>query len=148
VKTADNTVSEVIGVTELMTVEIQGHICKLRYLVMDHEDQEVLLGLDWFIATGAALFPSERVLKFPCQKIILDNDETWSIDDMDQKAMIAEVEDSEDITDSGWDDWTDEKNKGEIKPVEIITEQQADKFEKTKKSVRELFAYEIKDLKA
>jgi hypothetical protein len=115
---------------------------------MDHEDHEVLLGLDWFVATGAGLFPAERVLKFPGQKIILDNDETLSIDDMDQKAMIAEVVDSEDITDSGWDDWTDEKNKGEIKPVEILSEQQADKFEKTMKSVRELFAYEIKDLKA
>jgi hypothetical protein len=145
VKTADNTVSEAIGVTELMTVEIQGHICKLRFLIMDHEDHKVLL--DWFIATGAGLFPAKRVLKFSGQKIILDNDETWSIDDMDQKAMIAEVVDSEDITNSGWDDWTDEKNKGEIKPVEIFSEQQADKLEKTMKSVRELFAYEIKDLK-
>jgi hypothetical protein len=56
VKTADNTVSEVIGVTELMTVKIQGHICKLRFLIMDHEDHKVLLGLDLFIATGAGLF--------------------------------------------------------------------------------------------
>ena len=54
IKSANNAVTAVVGTTDLVTVDIQGHSCQLTLVVLDHDDHEVLLGLDWFMATGAS----------------------------------------------------------------------------------------------
>ena len=46
VKTADGKVSNVLGLTDLMKVEVHGHVCHLQMLVMNTEEHTVLLGLD------------------------------------------------------------------------------------------------------
>jgi len=70
VRVANNYVSKIIGVTENVSVEVQGHVCKLSFIIMDHEDHDALLGLDWFNETGACLCPATKTLTFPSEKII------------------------------------------------------------------------------
>ncbi len=65
IKSANNTVTAVVGTTDLVTVDIQGHSCQQTFVVLDHDDHEVLLGLDWFMATGASLHPKSHTLHFP-----------------------------------------------------------------------------------
>ena len=65
IKSANNAVTAVVGTTDLVTVDIQGHSCQLTLVVLDHDDHEVLLGLDWFMATGASLHPKSHTLQFP-----------------------------------------------------------------------------------
>ncbi|RNA12566.1 hypothetical protein BpHYR1_015521, partial [Brachionus plicatilis] len=68
IKTADNTISMVVGKTEKIKLDIQ-----------DHEDNDGLLGLDWFMQTGASLNPSQKLIKFPSDIILMNSDE----DEMD-----------------------------------------------------------------
>ncbi|RNA17176.1 hypothetical protein BpHYR1_031183 [Brachionus plicatilis] len=46
IKTADNTISMVVGKTEKIKLDIQGHVCFMEFLIKDHEDNDGLLGLD------------------------------------------------------------------------------------------------------
>ena len=95
VKVADNTIMQVLGVTEPLSVEINGHTCELTFLIMEHDDHDVLLGLDWFSLTGAGLFPAEKILKFPGQKILLDEELTDVSTDF---LFVMEVDDSDEVT--------------------------------------------------
>ncbi|RNA26245.1 hypothetical protein BpHYR1_006520 [Brachionus plicatilis] len=61
IKTADNNI-----------VKVNGHVCEIEFLVIDHEDSDGLLGLVWFMRTGASLNPSERSLKFPSEVVYLE----------------------------------------------------------------------------
>ena len=63
IKTATNEVSSVIGETSLMKVDIKGHCCDLPFIVLDMEDHDVLLGLDWFKESGAGIYPPTKVIK-------------------------------------------------------------------------------------
>ena len=65
VKTADGKVSNVLGLTDLMKVEVHGHVCHLQMLVMNTDEHDVLLGLDWFMATGAGVFTADKNTKVP-----------------------------------------------------------------------------------
>ncbi|RMZ95048.1 hypothetical protein BpHYR1_019822, partial [Brachionus plicatilis] len=72
IKTADNNIVKVNGKTEALKLNIEGHVCEIEFLVIDHEDSDGLLGFDWFMRTGASLNPSERSLKFPSEQVYLD----------------------------------------------------------------------------
>ena len=75
IKTADNNISNVIGITESLTVNIKDIvITKLKFLIIDHEDHDVLLGLDWFNKTGVGIYPKQNYLMVPSidKKIQLD----------------------------------------------------------------------------
>ncbi|RMZ98466.1 hypothetical protein BpHYR1_011606, partial [Brachionus plicatilis] len=60
------------GKTETLKLNIEGHVYEIEFLVIDHDDSDGLLGLDWFMRTGASLKPSERSLKFPCEEVYLE----------------------------------------------------------------------------
>ncbi|RNA19644.1 hypothetical protein BpHYR1_050083 [Brachionus plicatilis] len=79
IKTADNTISMVVGKTEKIKLDIHGHVCFMEVLIIDHEDNDGLLGLDWFIKIGASLNPSQKLIKFPSDIILMNSDE----DEMD-----------------------------------------------------------------
>ena len=64
VKVATNEIENVVGITEPMVIDVQGHSCILELYVINHEDHDVLLGLNWFMATGAQFCPSEGFLRF------------------------------------------------------------------------------------
>ena len=73
VKTADNAISQVRGITKSLPVNVHGHVCDLEFIVLDNDDHEVLLGLDWFMKTSAMLHPAEKRLIFPGQSLLLNN---------------------------------------------------------------------------
>ena len=157
VKTADNSVINIIGVTEQVTIEVHGHICKLSLLIMDHEDHDVLLGLNWFAATGAGLFPAEKILKFPGQKVHLGMEGKWIQDelssmivDQQDEVLVSEVIDSYDLTEeSYWEPMTAQEIKElAITPGAAITESQRKLFTNTINNLKPLFAVSVADLKS
>ncbi len=50
-------------------IDIKGHICQVTFIVLHHDDHEILLGLDWLKLTGASLHPRDLLLKFPCTSV-------------------------------------------------------------------------------
>jgi hypothetical protein len=57
IKSANNAVTSVVGVTDSLLIDIQGQSCQVTFIVLHHDDHEILLGLDWFKLTGASLHP-------------------------------------------------------------------------------------------
>jgi hypothetical protein len=72
IKVAGDLVRGVMGKTEDLEVDIDGHSCKESFIIIEHEDHDVLLGLPWFIKTGAGLYPKENILHFSGQNVHLD----------------------------------------------------------------------------
>jgi len=42
IKSANNAVTAVVGTSAIVTVDIQGHSCKLTLVILDHDDHEIL----------------------------------------------------------------------------------------------------------
>jgi hypothetical protein len=61
IKSANNAVTAVMGITDMGNVDS----CQLILVVLDHDDHEILLAPDWFMATGASLHPKSHTLQFP-----------------------------------------------------------------------------------
>ncbi|CAF0869461.1 unnamed protein product [Brachionus calyciflorus] len=78
VKVLDNTINNAIGETDTQIICFVNSIIYQKFLIMDLDDNDVLLGLDWFLKSGATLTPvnksfkKERILKeigaFPASK--------------------------------------------------------------------------------
>jgi hypothetical protein len=64
IKSANNSITPVIGITETMEITIEGHSCLLSLLVMDHDDHDVLLGINWFEQfPQSGIFPHQKKLE-------------------------------------------------------------------------------------
>ena len=61
--------SEIIGTTEELDVVVYGKVAKLKFLIIENDDHDALLGLDWFMVTGAGICPADGTLRFP-EKIV------------------------------------------------------------------------------
>ena len=111
IKIADNSVINVIGVTEELSVNIEGHTCNMSMLLMNHEDHDILLGQDWFKITGAGLFPAEGILRFPGVSLHLNADNGTGVVDTvgpqwQEEVMITEAMENVDADDIAADtDW-------------------------------------------
>ena len=63
-KLADNSSVKPHGVTETFTVEVEESKASINALVLPSTDTPVFLGMDWFHATGAMIYPKDKILKF------------------------------------------------------------------------------------
>ena len=150
VKVADNMIIDVMGVTEPVTIDVQGHSCTLELYIMEHDDHEVLLGLNWFMATGAGIFPGEGILRFKGESVYLENQVKVYDNEPDELVMMSEIAnavDEEDI--EGETDWTmidqDQVLKTMV-PIEKLEKDQIKKFHELRAFVKERFAFDYKDL--
>ncbi len=74
IRSANNSVNTVVGITPPLTINVKNHVCNLQLLIMDLEQYDVLLGFNWFQATKAGLYPAQKVLKFEAEQIHLKTD--------------------------------------------------------------------------
>jgi hypothetical protein len=74
IRSANNSVDTVLGITPPLTINVENHVCNLQLLIMDLEQNDVLLGLNWFQATKAGVYPAQKVLKFEAEQIHLETD--------------------------------------------------------------------------
>ena len=144
IRVADNIIREPTGETELLTVEVKGHICRDKFFVIDLPDYDVLLGMPWFLETGAGLYPKENILHFNGEKVHLDTPEKWT----EECVYLTELDDEEIEDEMCWDltKCTD-KNIEVVKSEMKLKKDQMEQFNKTIKKMVELFAYDLSDLK-
>jgi hypothetical protein len=94
IKSANNAVTPVVGVTDELQIDIHGHSCSISFIVLDHDDHELLLGLDWLRLTGASLHPRDLVLKFPGTSVpLIHNPFDEDIDDLEAQVLSSGVDD-------------------------------------------------------
>ena len=60
IKTVNGQLLNVTGKTKVVSVEIEESKVKISFVIMNHPNFDILLGLDWFNLTGARIFPKTR----------------------------------------------------------------------------------------
>jgi hypothetical protein len=147
VKVANNKVVNVIGITRPVEIDVQGHKMVLEMYILEQDDIEVLLGLDFFMATGAGIFPKQGVLRFEDDIVNLEQKHIWAsnFDESEYVTMsdFSTNADEEDI--EGVTDWYVDK-KYVMEPVEVLEPDQVKKFNNLKKYAVTCFAQELEDL--
>ena len=104
IKSANNSVDTVIGITPLLCINFENHISHLQLLIMDLDQYDILLGLNWFQATKAGLYPAQKLLKFEAEQVQLDvnvddgdNIETVNLLTIDEEDLMPINFDKDDI---------------------------------------------------
>jgi hypothetical protein len=72
VKTADNTITDAIGETDYLNIQIADSTCPIKFIVFDHDDHPILLGLDWFNISDASINPSRNTIHFNSKTYFLN----------------------------------------------------------------------------
>lgn len=62
IKTADNSIRSVIEITEPLKIDFNRNAVKMPLLVLEHDHDDVLLGLDWLRKTRAKLGLAMNIL--------------------------------------------------------------------------------------
>ena len=152
IKTACNQIIPIIGMTENLTVDVHGHSCSLSFAILEHDDHEALLGLDWFRLTGASVRPSANTLRFESETIPLTRKEDTILLD-DSEDDIEEVNNLEmlDIDDQDFMpeiEWEKVKDNEEIKisPTAELTKEQMISFKMVEQLAAKCVARSYKDL--
>ncbi|CAF1030916.1 unnamed protein product [Brachionus calyciflorus] len=120
VKTATDVVKKVLGETEDVNVDIEGHTCRMSFLVLDMEDYEV---------------PGHTV------RLLKDDSKYETFDDM-VDVLLIEVVDEVDIEDES--DWETQEIKFE--PSIPLDSLQLKQCKRLMKKYRDMFALRIEDL--
>ena len=107
IKVADSSVVEPIGETDLLDIRLGESSCSIKFIVMQHDKHQVLLGLDWFMKTGAILSPRDNTITFPKRIVQVNNTEAVTIVEEISTSegrpvgMLGELD--EEINDVGFD---------------------------------------------
>ena len=145
VKVADGEVVQIVGITEPVTIDVQGHSCTMEMYVMEHDDHDALLGLSWFMATGAGIFPGEGILRFHDEIVRLESNNSRDLA-QDETIYMSEFVNDADAEDIEGDiNWSLDGAQ-EMRPVEALDHDQKKKFEKLKNFVLPHFAKSLADL--
>ena len=65
-------IKQVKGITEDVELSIAGRVVQMPLLVLEGQNHDVLLGLNWFKLTRAGIFPATGVLPFQKENIMLN----------------------------------------------------------------------------
>ena len=111
---------------------------KLQFIVINHEEYDLLLGLDWLIQTNAVIYPALKEIRFPGDKIFLDQ----SYENSDNNCLLISLdEDNELPIDIEWNSF-----KGDFNPVMKLYKNELNLFKNMVKKWKSVFAFEINDL--
>ena len=142
--TADGGSHKVAGETDRLKVNVNNHLAEIKFLVLDQDNHDTLLGLDWFHATDASYQPSRNVLKFAGSVVYLSND-YHEVEDLSRETQpeVSEIIDDVNVYENEFvamDEvpiQTETKLEGELKM----------KFETTcVPLIKQLYAWETSDV--
>ena len=149
IKTATNEVSSVIGETSPMKVDLKGHCCDLPFIVLDMEDHDVLLGLDWFEESGAGIYLQHKLLKIKSHIIRLNGDELSCGDQRDSPRDVFVSEVVESVSEDGTDGLDDDGCSVRIpfmKPASKLCQDEIIGFENLRYELPNCFAGNFESL--
>ena len=145
VKLANSQIMDIEGRTDLLPLTIQGYVTNLEFLIMDHDDHDILLGLDWFELTGAGMYPSKKELRFPSDKISLATNFQFRVDDEDENVCLVEIGDDVEVPEEI--EW-DINKKFVTNPAGNLSEKELKTFNTIIEFYKDVMVVDIKDLDA
>ena len=140
VRTVDNQVKNVVGVIKKAMVVVRGTVADIDLIVFEHKEHDVLLGIDWMMATGAGIFPKSGT-------IVFEQSEPMEEDCDDKQAIMLAAElcddNEEDVDEYDWD-----INKQLIPDIGRISKKDTLAVQTLIKNNRDCFAFGLSDLGA
>ena len=142
IKVADDRIVKAVGMTDEIQVNVKNISCSLKLVVFEHNEYEVLLGLDFFNKTGVGIYPKQRLLKFPNEHEFVQLNDFGMEDQFILSAVqdLQELEQDDDVI-----DWS-VRNR-EIKPESQLTSEQLRKFQEVIPLIKANTAFSYDDLK-
>ena len=143
-KGPDGIEKPVIGETKKLTVNVQGSSVEISFIIIDHSDHDILLGLDWFSATDVGFYPGQKILKFPKLPNYINLDhENEENNETIIDLCLADVPDEFDMdTDLSWE----LSQKIEIRPQMTLTPHQLKIFEMVALKIKKVVATNLDNL--
>lgn len=138
-KSADGRINRVTGVTDPLQIRIADTVVEMTLAIIKNDENDVLLGLDWFKAANAGIFPAQGVLQIDGRNINL----TRRVKKKEnEEEIIFEVEELE------FEEETDffEFDGRKIKTPEGLTKEQKAIFRSIIEEYADVFATSIADL--
>ena len=134
-----------LKVADELSVEIQGHIVKMSFVLIKDEDIEVLLGLDWFEKSKAGIYPSSGILHFKDEEVhMLDKIENGDNGDNDEIAVYNTDVVEDDIMFDALD--FDKPDDLKIPIIEGLGEKIQNKFTALLRKYQGIFAKSMADV--
>ena len=142
VELANNSIVTVVGRTNAIPVVIMDREHLVEFLVFDKLSQDILLGLDYLIATNAYVIPAKRCLAFEDQISVREAES-----DEEDQLMVNMVDaypenDESDAMSQLWEETVDTS----LVPAAKLTLEESIQFECVKKNIKEREALSIRDL--
>ncbi len=144
VKVANNDVVKVLGRTSKLKIEVKNHTCDLEMFVLPHNEFECLLGLQWFLATGCSVNPSERTLQFKSENFSIDDNDD-SFDDHEEHAFLTDIDTAELEDMDFFENWNRNGFDG-IKPSCELSKKEMILVDALSEKIKNGFAKEFSDL--
>ena len=98
---ANDAICNVLGRTDPLPVEINGHSHPVEFYIMEYKDtaESTLLGLDWLVAARVTICPAEHTMLFPSEKVYLDGEDNA----LDAAYIVDATEDDDIDEEMSWD---------------------------------------------
>ena len=145
VKTATDVLTKVIGVVKNVSVLVDGFTTAQDLIVINHKDQDVLLGLDWFHLTGAGVFPKQNVIiglgSLPTATTRLEDD-----DEVDVFLSLTGSVDESDMLDHVQWDFSEHPGSVSFEPGMELVCAESNRFAKLIQEHQDVFAKSLADL--
>ena len=147
-KLANSKTEFVKGKTNPLPVRLGTSNVNLEFIVIDHKDHDILLGLDWFNITKAGIFPSTNIIIFPNSDKVneLENNDLRDLYQIDDES-IYQVDSLDDETVKFYEEessWS--FNEVTIKPEKEFSEEDKPKLTFLIEASKTLFAKNAKEL--
>jgi hypothetical protein len=130
-----------IGRTKEVNVKIDTNETKISFIVLESQEYDVILGIDWFNKTEAGIYPKAKKLHFPKNEIHDEEEETTV-----SVLTIGDIADSQDVENT--DEWNFDKaeTSSTIKHGISFKEKEASQFLRLSRKIQASSAETIEDL--
>ncbi len=125
-------------------MSVQGSIAFLKFVVIDHKDNDILLGLNLFELTDCGIYPGRKLLKFPkSPNYVFNEPKENELDESIIDLCLADIPDELDIdNDISWE----LDQQVEIKPASKLVAKQTKLFNGLVTKIKGNVAHSLKDL--
>ena len=81
IRTASDEIVKPLGQTKPLNVELAGVNALIQFVIMEHENHPILLGMDWFSDARATIMPVDNYITFNSRRVVMSNNAAIEYED-------------------------------------------------------------------
>ena len=135
------------GTTNRLVLDVLGHRTRMSFTVVDVDDYDMLIGMDYFKRTGVGIYPKQRLLRYPNEDVLIpeNNESSW-----EERVFLArtvnEEQEEDEVAPEEFVEYRTEDITTEIQPKVELSNDIATKFQRIVPLIKRNAASSLKDL--